>query len=575
VALAVVVWGCLPSGPSGPLPPAEPADVRDPEIDRDTALPDSGAILAEVREIARSGDEARALTTLLLADPERIPATPDTRALARSLTRTLSGDALARVLQAVPPGAPLAVPAQLAYARVLNLAGRPDESRAFAEAALDAGAQGQELEVARALLEGRPLPGGGRARLGALLPLSGSPGLQRFAREVRAGIETAVTASGLDPEDVELRVLDTGGDPSAAANLLRTLEGEGVMGVVGPLESPSLAAAVEGRHGVLPLISPTVWEVPPASSRVYSLGNDDRRGPVVLAEWALSAGITQVVVLSPTRGPGSGEVGIFRERFEAGGGSILRVFTYEPGTTFFGEQMRAIRGLKPEALVLPVPPEDVQAVAGQAAYFALDTLGVQLLGTGGWTGDQVMGSVGERSLEGVAVATPVRPGPDAPGYRRFVEAYERRFRRTLVDPAVPALGYDAALLVLRALEMGARDPDAVGRALEEIRELPGATGVLSVEAGRLVRAHEMVCIAGGRLLPLAKGARPVPVYRPYEPDPETGEVPEGPGHPDGFVCPQLAPDSLPARPDSAGPPPGGTASPRADRRGFSKFPAPA
>jgi ABC-type branched-subunit amino acid transport system substrate-binding protein len=294
-----------------------------------------------------------------------------------------------------------------------------------------------------------------------------------------------------------------------------------------------------------------VWELPDGASGVYSLASDDIRGPTVLAEWALSAGITQVVLLAPAWGPASGEVGVFREAFEGGGGSVLRVLDYEPGAAFFGEQMEVIRGLRPQGLVLPIPAEDVQAIAGQAAYFALDTLGVQLLGTGGWADDQVVQEVSERYLEGVVAAAPIRPDDDGAGYRRFVEAYESHFQRTLVEPALPALGYDAAILLLETMEMGARTPEEVQRALGEIRNLDGATGILAVENGRVVRQHEVVCFAGRRALPLARGERPVQIFRPYTPDeanPETGELPEGPGHPAGFACPQIAADSLEVAP---------------------------
>ena len=76
------------------------------------------------------------------------------------------------------------------------------------------------------------------------------------------------------------------------------------------------------------------------------------------------------------------------------------------GYTFFRDAMRAVQGLRPEALVLPIPRDDVQAIASQAAFYALDTLGVQLMGTAAWGDAAVRGSVSNRYTEGVVMATP-------------------------------------------------------------------------------------------------------------------------------------------------------------------------
>ncbi len=91
-------------------------------------------------------------------------------------------------------------------------------------------------------------------------------------------------------------------------------------------------------------------------------------------------------------------------------------------------------------------------------------------------------------------------GPDSPGYARFREAFESHFRRTLVSP-VPALGYDAALLLLEATRNGARSPADVRDALERVRDLEGATGTFSVVDGRVVRRTHIVQIEHGTLIP--------------------------------------------------------------------------
>ena len=182
-----------------------------------------------------------------------------------------------------------------------------------------------------------------------------------------------------------------------------------------------------------------------------------------------------------------------------------------------------------------MPATDVQAIASQAAFYALDTLGVQLMGTAAWGDPGVRSTVSPRYTDGVITATP-RSSFDADGFARFVTAYQSHFQRTLDDAMAPALGWDAASLLLRVLESGVRGPEAVAAALEEVEAFEGATGVLSVEEGRIVRRHDVFCIQDTELVALPGGTRPTLQHRPYPPNPTTGIVPEGPGRPAGFTC---------------------------------------
>ena len=529
--------------------------TSDPQVDRVEAAPaDAEAerlrveverLRAEFDQQLAAGDAASALTTLLQADPRWVRPDSALTAHVRRAADQLTRDQLRDLLAGIPLGQPAIAPVQVAYARRLRLANQEAEARRFAEAALAAGATGSDAEDARALLDGRPLGVDGQLEIAALLPLSGSPALQRFAAELQEGFEAAVAASSLNGDAVSLRIFDDGGDPELAGSLVRSLADGEAVAVIGPLDEPSLRAAVQSRRGTLPLVSPTAWALPAGAEAVYSLSADERQGPESLAAWAITADLLQVVVMHPSVGPGSLEADFFSEAFRASGGSVLRRFTYEPGDAFFREQMEAIRGLRPQALVFTTPPEDVQALATQAAFFALDTLGIQLLGTAGWTDPGVLAEVGSRYTDGVVVAAPVLRSNEREGFERFVAAYESHFQRTLTQPDVAALGYDAASLVLRVLESGARTPAEVARALDDVQDLAGATGVYSVRDGRVARSHEIVCLAEGRREVLGAAERPVPVYRPFEADPETGIVPEGPGHLTGFVCPSRAPSDVP------------------------------
>ena len=500
-----------------------PGDARQTEV---------ATIRAQALEAA--GRSSEAVRVLLELPPELAP----DGGIADDLIRTVSGrldrEALGDILQAAPLGSPLSPPVMLAYAARLRLAGQTEAAQRFASAALEAGAEGGDAEVAQAILDGVALPGDSRGRIALVLPLTGSPLLRDLAARIQEGVEAAISASSL-ADAIDLEVLDDQGDAGRAAQLVAGALDEGVEAVVGPIQDQSLSAAAQARSGLVPMVSPTVYELPVDEPAVYSLASVDPGAPLALADWAAAAGLRQVVVLAPSVGPSAEEGRIFTEAFQALGGSVLRTLSYDPGATFFQTQMRAVQGLRPEALVLPVPIEDVQALASQAAFYALDTLGIRLLGTSAWGDPSVRASVSTRYTDGVVTATPRVAGAEG-GYQRFVEAYENLFRRTLTEPAAVAAGYDAASLVLRALESGARGGSATAAALEEIESFLGATGTISIEDGRVRREHEVFCVENAGLVELPDGARPEPVFRPYTADPETGMVPEGPGRPAGFRC---------------------------------------
>jgi branched-chain amino acid transport system substrate-binding protein len=441
------------------------------------------------------------------------------------------------VLDAAPPGHRLAVPARVARATALLLAGDRAAATREAQRARADGAVGEDDAAARSVLEGRLPDSAGPLRVGLLLPLSGSPALQRYAQGIREGVRAALVASGLE-DLVDLQVLDTGGDPTTTQALVRAAEAEGVLGVVGPLDDVDLAAAAGASSSGVVILSPSADGVPAGVRQgVYSMGAVDPGASRALAEWAARVGLRRVAIVHASRGPSAEEARVFAQVFSEAGGRVVRSLSYEPGATYFAEQIQAVHALRPDALLLPVPPEDVQALAPQVTFFGLDTLGIQVLGTAGWTDEMTLEGVSARHLDGVVASAPRRPARDGAAFRRFVEAYESHFQRSLIDPALPALGYDAASLLLQGMRSGARSPDALRSALEGIDGFAGATGVFSFRDGRVLREHHLVCLWSGELRPLEGSERPEPIYRPYPIDPDEEEPPEGPGRAAGFACP--------------------------------------
>ena len=502
----------------------------------------------EADVLVQLGERSEAMQVLLTLPQD---GTESARTTALELIREsaprMSREELGALLQATPLGQPLAAPLMVAYARTLRLGGDLDSARRFAEAAVSTGAEGVDERQARMLLAdlGAGTDGGLRpaplVRIGAILPESGSPSLQRFAALIEEGIRAAVESSGA-PSNVELVVFDDAGNPLSAARAIRRLEAEPVVGVVGPLLDDGLLSAVEARRGPVPLISPTALETG-AGRGVYSLGSADPGAGRTLAGYAAESGLEYLVIIRPDDPQAAFEARVFEDHFSELGGSVLRVLTYEPDATYFEDQLRQTEALQPQAMVIFAPGRDIEALASQVSFFGLDTLGIKILGSPDWVSEEILQNVSPRHTNGVVVATPRQAGPQSAAYQRFVQSYEERFQRTLLDPT-PALGYDAASLFLLAVRSGARTAVEVRQAMESIAGFEGATGVLSIEGGEIVREHHLICIQDRTLRDVEPGEvslhhRPMRAGDPDEDEPEI--VPDGPLE---VYCPGAVPADL-------------------------------
>ena len=75
----------------------------------------------------------------------------------------------------------------------------------------------------------------------------------------------------------------------------------------------------------------------------------------------------------------------------------------------------------------------------------------------------------------------------------FRDAYEEYFQRSLVGPTA-SVGYDAALLLLEALRPGRIAPEQLAASFEALESVEGATGLYSVDLGRVYRSTQVVRI---------------------------------------------------------------------------------
>lgn len=428
-----------------------------------------------------------------------------------------------------------AVEAQWIAAQAAFGLGRYQEARQLARAYAEDQPSGSEAaEEARdlaqlaedAMASGESAP----AVIGAVLPRTGSRVLVRYGDLLLEGIELAVAeAERTLGRRVELIVADDEGG-LRTREAVNELERRGALAIVGPMLPQQLASAARARSSSqLVLVSPTAPATPRQWSQLYSISAGDARGAEELGWYAADAGLRQATILHQGTPEYRRKAEAFAEAFRRAGGAVRVSVPYDSGTTTFESHLEQVldavgvptgagqRTLgqrvygdtaagapvagQPFALFVAAPEGDVPKIAPQISFYGLDTLGVQVFGDEAWASAGVRRVVPDRDLQGV-VATSYFPPEwsDAVSDPQFVRLYEDRYRRSLTNP-LPALGYDAAHLLVQALPNRRMSPAALARRFELLSGIRGATGLLSVRSDRIVRTPYIVLIRDGGLVP--------------------------------------------------------------------------
>ena len=467
----------------------------------DPEAPRAQLLVAEARLEGGLGGGVEALFQLPVEAPSSVR--DDALVRARRLASELEDPPL-RDLVAEAPAHPWLLPVfQVELGARRTMVGDTQVGRELAERALVLEPATPERERARSVIDGDLTPTGAvTGSLGVLLSPSGPPTLQQLSQQLQEGVEVALLAADVRG-GIRLLNEDDGGSAGQAANAYSRLEGGSPLGIVGPLTEPAMEEALRRRTRDLPMISPTAPLMGSEFRGAYSLAGPDPEAPRALARIALAQGIRDVVIFHPREQAEEREAAWFREVFEGGGGRVSRTLTYLPGTTSFDEPMREVVRVRPRGLVLFLPPDDVELVAPQIAYYGVDDLeDLTILGGASFSSEGVLGAVPTRHTDGLLTVAPHVGAGYGPLWVDFVEDYEEHFRRTLRSP-VPGLGYDAARLLLEGARLGGGSaPEEVLLGLSRIQDFAGATGTFSVREGRIVRRYFPVRIENRMRIPL-------------------------------------------------------------------------
>lgn len=349
-----------------------------------------------------------------------------------------------------------------------------------------------------------------------VLPESGPSAVygQAVARGVRlAHRELAARhRAGSYPYAIELRVADTTGDSEAAAEQLRTAYEEGAVAAIGAVtdaEAQEMVRVAKQEERVLMAPTPAKAELAGLSRHVFHLQPSATREADKIGSFAvLELDLTNAVVLAPKGTADSDLVSAFRTQFERNGGEVLTVVDYVPAAGAAADAVARALERGPQAVYLAV------SVADPAAREVVEVLRRQgfrgaVLTTSAFAAPSVVEAIG-RGGEGLILS---RSAYDANSERAEARAFVEAYREDHGEhpPVHAAYGYDAMMVLARALEEEEANPRQIWKGLRGLSEYQGVTGFIQFdEQGEVGQFPRVYVVERGELAPfreLDEGAK--------------------------------------------------------------------
>jgi branched-chain amino acid transport system substrate-binding protein len=301
---------------------------------------------------------------------------------------------------------------------------------------------------------------------------------------------------------VKLILVDNKSDKVESANAVnRLIKRHRVKAIIGGLTSSnSLAGAPFCEKAKVPMVSP--WATNPLVTqgrqyvfRVCFIDPFQGRVAAAFARKTLKAK-TAAVLIDKSQDYCVGIAAFFMRAFRQMGGRVVLKTYYQTGDQDFTAQLSAAKAAGPDLLYVP-------------GYFAEDALIARQAREQGLKAPLMSGDaaqapelikIGKQAVEGLFLTTHF----DAQGVvtaqgRRFVKLYLAAYKQS--PDSVAALSWDAYNVLLNAIaRAGTTRSDAVVAKLNQVKNYPAVTGVLTIVNHSAVKPAVILKVKGGKFV---------------------------------------------------------------------------
>lgn len=341
--------------------------------------------------------------------------------------------------------------------------------------------------------------------IGVYEPMTGAQaaGGQQTMQGVNLAYEQKKEVLGIP---IRMVLVDNRSDKAESATAMtRLIEQEKAVAVIGSYgSSNSMAGGEVSEKAGIPVMgcSPTNPLVTEGKQFYFRACFIDPFQGRVMAKYAFENGVKKVAIIQNISQDYSvGLAAFFKQSWQELTGSldgIVSETSYQDGDQDFTAQLGSIGDA--EAIYAPGYFGDAALLIKQAREMGFEGL---FMGSDAWEAPELI-SIGGDSTEGAVFSSHYSAeAATTPASKPFVDAFQAKYNE--VPSAMAALGYDAYMLVIDAIEKaGSADPKAIRDAIAATENFPGVTGSITInDTGDAVKDAVVLTVQDGAFKYLA------------------------------------------------------------------------
>ncbi|MBN1604070.1 MAG: penicillin-binding protein activator [Chitinispirillaceae bacterium] len=348
--------------------------------------------------------------------------------------------------------------------------------------------------------------------IGVLAPISGDEG--EIGRRIVSGIQLAIDQyNSRKSLKVKPLILDTKG--SMVETALKTQElvsQRSVPVIIGPMlsQTATVCAAISMDKPVV-MISPTATDdgISELGKNIFQMNTTMGVLARKIASYAIdNLNIREFAIMAPQTPYGRLMADNFKKELQKRNIEVVAEEYFEEGGNDFKPQFTSLRSklldhyinkqmversidykgralvradstryadstLPVQGLFIPAEADDIVMLAPQVFFHRIRT---QMLGSNGWQNQKVIDD-GQRYVLNTMFSASFEPNQTQSNWMEFKKAFRARYNGE--PDKISALGYDAASLVLRAIETAGDNPERIAEALSEVTGYSGLSSTIS------------------------------------------------------------------------------------------------